>query len=507
MKISELLFFGEYTAEQDVADLFVTRPISDPEALHEGCLFICLRGLRFDTHTLLKRVEAGGAAAVIVEKSVTVPDDVKLPILRVSSTRAALALVYSRFHGSPEKELTMIGVTGTNGKTSTATVLYTILRAAGICAGLIGTAECRYRDTVYTLPEEEREKSARLRTMTTPDPDILFPILKTMKDAGVTHVVMEVSSHALALDKVLPITFAVGIFTNLSPEHLDFHTDMTSYLAAKAKLFCQCRVGIFNCDSEYAERIIEKASCKICRCGIAWQGERHATEITLLGSGGVQYRYIAPGMRLKIRTSLPGTFSVYNTMLALTAAIELGVSPPTAAEALGGPLYVPGRMERIAIGHEPFSVFIDYAHTEAALRTLLQTVRAFKSADQAIVLLFGCGGNRDKSKRAPMGAVAEELSDRVIVTSDNCRNEKAEDIIGDILAGMRHPERARVIKDRKRAIEEAILTAAPGDILLLVGKGHETYDITENGIRHFDERKIIAAALEKKKKGDTTDEN
>ena len=301
MKISELLFPNEYTADPEVADLDITRPLSDPATVHDGCLFLCLRGLRFDTHTLLKKIEEGGAAAAIVEKNVPIPPDIHLPILRVESTREALSLVFSRFYKNPEKELVMIGVTGTNGKTSTATILYTILQAAGISAGLIGTAECRYRDTLYTLPEEGDEKSARLRTMTTPDPDILYPILRTMVAAGVTHVVMEVSSHALALEKVKPIPFDIGIFTNLSPEHMDFHNDMQSYLNAKAKLFSQCRVGIFNCDNEYAERVIEKATCDIRRCGAVWNGERRATDIALLGSEGVQYSYLAPGIRLKIR--------------------------------------------------------------------------------------------------------------------------------------------------------------------------------------------------------------
>lgn len=507
MKISELLLPGEYTAEGDLAELSVTRPVSDPRALHPGCLFLCLRGLRFDTHTLLKKVEEAGAAAVVVEKDVTLSKEPGIPILRVKNARATLALVFSRFYGSPEKELCMIGITGTNGKTSTSTILYHILRTAGIEAGLIGTAECRYGDRFYVLPEEEGDRSSRLRTMTTPDPDILFPILRTMADAGVTHVVMEVSSHALSLDKVFPIDFEVGIFTNLSPEHMDFHNDMHSYLQAKAKLFSRCRIGIINCDSDYAEDLILGADCRVLRLGVIWQGERRATDITLLGSRGIRYSYIAPGIRLKVRSPLPGSFSVYNTLLALSAAIELGVSPPVAAEALNREFCVPGRMESVPTDNEPFSVFIDYAHTEEALRALLRTVRSFRNPGQRIVLLFGCGGDRDKSKRAPMGAVAEELADRVIITSDNCRTEEPEAIISDILAGIRFPDRVTVIENRRRAIFTAILDAKEGDILLLVGKGHETYDIGKSGIRHFDERKIVAAALKKRREGDTTDEN
>ena len=498
MNLSQVLFPGEYTAAVDPQDIEFSHIVTHTSEISQGALFVCLRGTRCDSHTLVKLAEEGGAAAVIAEESAILPIDISIPVFRVASTRTTLALLYSRYCSNPQNELCMIGVTGTNGKTSTATVLYSILRSAGYKCALIGTAECLCDGTVYTLPEENRGHD-RLRTMTTPDPDILYPMLRMMRSLGITHVVMEVSSHALALDKVTPIPFEIGIFTNLSPEHLDFHTDMHNYLLAKAKLFSLCKTGIFNCDSEYAEDLIAGSACRPLRAGVVWQGDYRATDIELRGTQGSTYSFNAPGLRLRVRTPLPGAFSVYNTLLALTAAIELGVPPIAAADALASPVRVPGRMEHIPTGNADLSVFIDYAHTEHALRSLLSTVRSFRKSGERIVLLFGCGGDRDREKRAPMGRVAEELADFVIVTSDNPRTEDPDSIIADILSGMRSEDTHTVIKNRRRAIEHAVTTARQGDIIILAGKGHETYEITREGRRPFDERELVRQAYARRR--------
>lgn len=506
MKLSQILFHDEYTSDVDPKEIEFTHIVTHTADLSRGALFVCLRGIRYDSHTLIRLVEEGGAAAVIAEESAILPSDISIPVFRVINTRRTLAFLYSRYYENPQDGLCIIGITGTNGKTSTATVLYSILRTIGYKCALIGTAECLYNDAIYTLPTESRGHD-RLRTMTTPDPDILFPMLRIMKDAGITHVVMEVSSHALALDKVAPISFALGIFTNLSAEHMDFHCDMKNYMLAKAKLFSLCPVGIFNCDNEYTEDLIAGATCRPLRVGVVWQGDFRATDIELRGALGASYSFNAPGVRLRVRTTLPGAFSVYNTLLALTAAVELGISPIAAADALATPIRVPGRMERVLTGDAGFSVFIDYAHTEHALKSLLTTVRSFRRSGERIILVFGCGGDRDREKRAPMGRTAEELADLVIVTSDNPRTEDPDAIIRDILSGMNDQSRHLVIRSRRRAIEHAILTAKSGDIVILAGKGHETYEITASGVRQFDERKIVKAALEKRKKGDTVSEN
>lgn len=500
MKLSNLLYPDEYQSSFDPERIEITRIVSDARSLSEGVLFICLRGTRFDSHTLLKKAEEAKAAAIITEIGSVYTDEISIPIFRVKSSRAALSLAHSRFHGMPERELTMIGVTGTNGKTSTATILYSILKHAGYRVALIGTAQCLYNDKIYTLPEEEG--GGRLRTMTTPDPDILYPMLRLMRNEGITHVVMEVSSHSLVLEKLVPIKYKLSIFTNLSSEHMDFHGTMNAYMNAKSRLFQQSEIGILNCDDSYAEEIASHATCTIRRAGVVWRGEYRATDIELRGRRGITYSLVAPGIRLRIRSALPGAFSVYNTLLALVSAIELGISPIAASEALTVLATVPGRMERIPTDAEgSFTVFIDYAHTEAALRALLNTVRGFRCTGERIILLFGCGGNRDRTKRAPMGRAAEELADVVVLTSDNARDEEPKDIINDILAGMHTPEAVRIIADRRDAIATVIKEAQAGDIILLCGKGHETYEIDRTGIHEFDERKIVEKALKERNAG------
>ncbi len=504
MKLSELLYEGEYTSRYDPREIEITGIVSDTRGLTPGCLFVCLRGMRFDSHTLVKKIMEGGAAAIITEIGSLTAPSVDIPIFEVKSTRCTLAYLHSRASGDPQNGMHLIGITGTNGKSSTAFMLYHILKEAGIKAGLIGTIECLYDDKRYSLPED-KEAEGRLRSMTTPDPDILYPILKKMKEAGVSHVIMEVSSHALSLGKVAPLRFDLGLFTNLSGEHLDFHSDMESYFAAKATLFSQSALGILNRDDEAGLRLQELAPCRMLTCGIQKRNDYTADGISLLGSRGVSYTLAFPGARLRLRIPIAGSFTVYNSMLAVAAARELGISPLTAAEALSVQPTVKGRMERLSLGEfdKDFSLFIDYAHTEAALRSLLLSVRNFATPEERIVLLFGCGGDRDRSKRAKMGRVAEELADFSILTSDNSRSERPEDIIKEIRAGMSENAACKIIKNRREAIEYAILNAKPQDIILLCGKGHETYQIEKNGVRHFDEREIVQAALEKRKNGDT----
>ncbi len=500
MKLSSLLYSGEYVSRHSPDTVEITAIVSDTRGLCPGCLFVCLKGQRFDSHTLLQKIKEGGAAAIVVEGGAFASPPPDIPIFEVKSTRIALSLLYSRFCGDPQKDLTVVGITGTNGKTSTAVMLYGILRKAGIKAGLIGTVECLYDGKRYSLPDKD-ERGDRLLSMTTPDPDILYPILQKMKEEGITHVIMEVSSHALALDKVYPLRFKVGIFTNLSPEHLDFHSDLSTYLAAKAKLFDQAELALLNGDDKVASTLKGRIPCRTVLCGLERENDYRAESISLLGCRGVAYTFSLPEAKIRIRVPIAGSFTVYNSMLALAAAKELGISPLTAAEALNEQAIVRGRMEKLSLGEfdKEASVFIDYAHTEEALRSLLCSVRGFCTPNERIVLLFGCGGDRDKSKRPKMGRTAEELADLCIVTSDNSRSESSEEIIKDILLGMQEPKNCKVIKNRKEAIEYAILNAKMGDIILLCGKGHETYEIKKNGICRFDERKIVEAALEKRK--------
>lgn len=492
MELSALLFPGEYTSTYSTRGIEISTVCYRGSQITPGCLFICLRGTRYDGHALLRTAQAVGAAAALVEEGAKSPLPPGLPVFTVPNTRRMMAHIYYRLSHCPANGMHLIAVTGTNGKTSTATMLYSILRACQKNAALIGTVACRCGDKFY--PREREENTA---SMTTPDPDVLYPMLEQMKADGVEYVIMEASSHALALEKLAPLHFDVGIFTNLSPEHLDFHGTMENYLAAKARLFLQCDRAILNCDDEYAERLAKSIPCKVLRCGAVYHEQYNAEEIRARSADGVSYIYATPRLKMPVHVPLPGAFTVYNSLLALTCALQIGLPPLQAKDALQKMQGVPGRLERVLLPPEAgFTVLIDYAHTEAALRNLLQTVRSFRHGGERIVLVFGCGGDRDKSKRAPMGRAAEELADYTILTSDNSRSEEPVTIIHDILKGMRFPARRRVIVDRRRAIVHAIHSAAANDIILLVGKGHEEYELSDGARHPFDEKSIVLEAYQ-----------
>lgn len=498
MKLSSLLFTGEYFSQYDPNTVDVNGIAMHGDEISRGCLFICLRGLHYDAHNLLRTAKERGAAAAIIEEGTDAPIPKGLPVFAVPSCRRAAAFIYSRFYGSPADKMKLVAVTGTNGKTSTVFMLYHLLAGAGFRVGMIGTVACL---SVVRNYRELCKKEGR-STMTTPDPDVLYAVLHQMHRDGIEYVVMEASSHALALDKLAPLTFEIGIFTNLSPEHLDFHKTMHAYLAAKAKLFSLSRRAVVNFDNAYAAELAESISCPVLRCGAVYHEEYNAEEIRLLGASGVSYLYSTPTLRMPVFLPIPGSFTVYNSLLALTAALSLGVPPHEAIGTLRALSGVPGRMERVPLPGANFSVFIDYAHTEAALENLLTTVSSFRREGERILLVFGCGGDRDTTKRAPMGKIAEQYADRVIVTSDNARSEEPNKIIRDILLGMRRREKRAVIVNRRRAIRHAILCAQEGDIILLVGKGHETYELTGEGARPFDERAVVFEAFAERQMGE-----
>lgn len=505
MKLSELLSPGEYsplTACPLPEEVAVGEIVSDTRSLTPGCLFVCLAGTRFDTHQCLSEVAAAGAAVALVEENAEYEIPAGLICLEVASTRKALALVWSRFCGEPQKKMRMIGVTGTNGKTSVATMLDTVLRAAGCRTALLGTIGCVIDGEPYSGESENAAK--RLTTMTTPDPDILYPLLKSAAERGVTHVIMEVSSHALALGKVSPILFDEAVFTNLSPEHLDFHHDMESYGQAKEILFDQCRHATLNCDDAFGASLAGKLLCPHDDCGCVWVGNVTVSCVEDLAAEGVRYFYRNGRITHLLHMRFPGMFTVYNSMLAATAAISLGIPPTVAFTALENMKSIPGRMECISDTEDDIRVYIDFAHTETALRNLLKTARRLLSGTGRLVLVFGCGGDRDKTKRAPMGKCAAELADFTIVTSDNSRTEETQSIIDDILLGHTKAGARVVIPDRQRAIEYAIANAGIGDVILLAGKGHEQYEIKGERILPFDERKIALEALNTRKAGHTT---
>lgn len=466
----------------------ITDIVSDSRRVHAGALFVCIRGLHSDGHAYLAQAADSGAAAAVAAHDWR--GSTSLPLARSSDTRAALARLWDAFLGHPAEGMRLIAVTGTNGKTSVSYMLRAILSANLCRTGLIGTVSCFSGARRIEAPSDDP-----LANMTTPDPAQLYRLLAEMRADGVDSVVLEASSHALALGRLAPLRFAAGIFTNLTPEHIDFHGRMEDYLAAKMRLFPACLLGIVNGDDPHADAIRSACPGRAVTCSRHKEADYTAREVILHGTDGVSYLLDSRAARFRIRSPIPGDFTVENSLLAAACALELGVSPITVQDALFSLRGIDGRIERVELGGDyPFSVFIDYAHTPDALDKLLRTARAFRRPGERIVLLFGCGGDRDPSKRKPMGRIAAELADFVIVTADNSRSEPTDAIIAEILRGMDRERPHTVIADRAEAIAWAIETARPGDIILLAGKGHERYEISAAGRRPFDERRLAAEA-------------
>lgn len=492
MLLSNILSEGEYTSAHSPSAIEFSRIVTNTALLEKNCLFVCIQGQHFDTHSMASLAVSAGAVAIIAEdaKKLHLPE--KFPVFFVKDTRATLSHLVSRYHGERWKKSKLIAITGTNGKTSTLYLTDAILRHAGYRVGTVGTVDITLDGK--PLPLTKAEESA-VKTMTTPDPMILFPIICRMADAGADYIIMEASSHALSQKKLSPLTFTLGLFTNLSPEHLDFHSNMEEYLRAKALLFPLCARAVLNADSPYSYEIMRRTGVKSLLVGSEPSCDYHTHDVVSKGSHGASFSLTYGKQTLRFNTNLSGIYNVENARLATAAALALGVDGEVIREALSAFKGIPGRLERLTDATMPFTVFIDYAHTETALKRLLQTVCAFRAPSERIVLVFGCGGDRDKTKRAPMGMTAEAYADLSIVTSDNPRSENPMAIIKEILRGMPDTARRRVIVDRERAICEAILNAKEGDIILLCGKGHENYEITADGIHPFDERMIVKHAL------------
>ncbi|MBO4308514.1 MAG: UDP-N-acetylmuramoyl-L-alanyl-D-glutamate--2,6-diaminopimelate ligase [Clostridia bacterium] len=470
---------------------------TDSRAVVENSLFVCIKGLHNDGHAMIFDAISRGARWAVVQKGCDYSAPEGFPILVAEDTRRACARLYNAYYGFPTERMKFIGVTGTNGKTSVTHLLLSILETSLCKCGLIGTVGCKSAGR----PLENRMFD-HLANMTTPDPSELYRMLAEMASEGVEYVLMEATSHALALGKLDPIEFEAAIFTNLTPDHLDFHGTMEAYARAKSELFRKSKLSIVNSDDPAAEQMIRAGAGRVVTCsqtGLA--ADYTAKDIRDLGRNGVAYTICSENSRLSLQCAIPGSFSVMNSMQAAICAKELGFGASAIKDALASVGGVRGRMERLKLGPSAdFSVIIDYAHTPDALEKLLRTARTFCRKDERVVIVFGCGGDRDRSKRPIMGAIASEYADEVIVTSDNSRSEDPAEIIREILAGIDPTRPARVIPDRATAIETAILTARTGDIILLAGKGHEEYEITKEGRKPFSEREIVHRALAAREK-------
>ena len=497
MKLETLCFLAglETPSDTRMAACEINAITIDSRAVVPGCMFVCIRGTKADGHAYVKQALEQGAAAVVIEREVPIMKGSGAIFVRVGDTRRALARLCDAFYGHPARGMRLIGVTGTNGKTSVSTMLKAIFDAAMIPCGLIGTVKCVCRDRV--LPIRSGNPNAN---MTTPDPSELYHILALMKQEGVEVVVMETTSHALALRKLDPLTFDAAIFTNLSPEHLDFHGTMPRYFAAKASLFSKAKLAVINADDAVSEALIPRCTGRVVRTSTSEKGaEYRASDVHFEGVEGVSYRLTSPSLSVRMSSAIPGVFTLSNTLQAAACALEMGVSIRTVRDALASFCGVEGRMERVKFDHPmSFSVFIDYAHTPDALENLLRTAQTLREDGGRVILVFGCGGDRDKSKRPQMGAIASRLADVVYVTSDNSRSENPDGILRDIVGGIDREKPYFVIRDRARAIGAAIENAKAGDIVLLAGKGHEKYEIDATGKHPFDEKAIAAAAVDRR---------
>ncbi len=521
MKLSTLLYeagYGEIPVPQDIEIHGIS---SDTRAVKNGDLFVAMRGGRIDSHTLVKEAEKRGAVCAAVEAGCFSDRSVGILLVSLSDTRSAFARLSDAFYGHPACGFPLIGVTGTNGKTTVTHLLYEILERAGRRVGRIGTVEGRSCGRV--LRSECADPEAH---MTTPDPPVLYRMLSEMRDDGCEYAVMEATSHASALHKLDPLKFDLLIFTNLTLDHLDFHKTKDAYFEAKARLFRQTRRALMSLDGSavfgdpdgYAERIVRiarESGAEVFTCS----ADRSKDPDFLLSdlretfggeNEGITFRLTEGTGKhdFVVRSPLLGKYNGMNLLESAAAALLLGISEEKIKEALRCFPGVPGRTERIDLGHgADIAVFVDFAHTPDALENLLKAVHGFRRDEGRITVLFGCGGDRDPSKRREMAHIASRLADLVYITSDNSRSEDPNAIIKDILKGIDKEKPHCVITDRRLAIENAVLTAREGDILLLCGKGHERYTVDRDGVHDFCEADIVREAYRRRKGAENFDIN
>ncbi len=455
-----------------------SRKANDSEAM-----FVAMVGMTVDGHKFIKGAYDSGCRAVLVEKDVDgLPEDIT--VYQVESSRTALAKMASNFYNAPSKEMNMIGVTGTNGKTSTTYFMESVLNYIKKKTAVIGTVEIRIGG---------KKREIDFATSTTPDTLELNQMLRIMADENVEDVIMEVSSHGLELKKVDGIDFEVGIFTNLTQDHLDFHKTMENYCKAKAKLFKMCKHGVINADNKWARHIIDEATCDIITYGIDSDCDLKAENIEYK-MDRVNFSVNIKGEKVDFELKVPGRFSVYNALGVIGAALVMGISIEDIKAGINNIKGVPGRIQNVS-NDKGFNVIVDYAHTPDGLENILNSVREFTK--NRIITVFGCGGDRDRTKRPIMGKIVAELSDVPIVTSDNPRSENPDDILKEIEVGVKPvTDDYFMIVDRREAIYKAVAMAEEGDSIVIAGKGHENYQILKDKTIHFDDTEVAVDALE-----------
>ena len=453
----------------------------DSRQTKPGDVFVAVRGFDTDGHQYIQAAMKAGAAAAVCEEK---PAE-GTPYVLVADSRLALAIASRDFFGDPASKMTTIAVTGTNGKTTSTYLLKHLLETVpGSKVGLVGT--------IGNMIGGEIIHTER----TTPESYELQKLFREMLDAGCTHVVMEVSSHSLVLDRVAGIEFDIGIFTNLTQDHLDFHKTMEDYAKAKATLFRHCARACINLDDQWSQYMISSAQCPVTTYSASSNEADLTANDIRLSADGVKFCALCGGELQRVSLHIPGLFSVHNALGVIAAGLTLGMSLADCCAAMSDARGVKGRAEVVPTNSD-YTIIIDYAHTPDALENILKTMR--QAASGRLVALFGCGGDRDRTKRPKMGAIAADNADFCVVTSDNPRTEEPDAIIADILAGMKGKSTpTKVIADRPEAIRWAMDNHRPGDVIVLAGKGHEDYQVVGHEKHHMDEREIVAEHLEKK---------
>ena len=456
----------------------------DNRKIEQGDAFVCVKGFKVDGHSFIGDAIKKGAKTLIVQEDVSVQEDIT--IIKVRDTRKALAIMSSNYFGNPKDKLKIIGITGTNGKTTSAFIIKSILEKAGFMTGLIGT--------IANYIGNKKVDAVR----TTPESYELHELFKNMVDAGVEYCVMEVSSHSLELDRVYGVQFEEGIFTNLTRDHLDFHKTFENYYNAKFKLFERSNHSIINLDDPYGANIVKDieergVKTKVSTFSIEKESDFKAFEIKS-HSNGSEFKVNLESIE-EFSINIPGEYNIYNSLGCIICAYNLNIPMDKIKEGLSD-VVIPGRCELVAKEKNlPYSIIIDYAHTPDGLENILSTVKAFTK--NRMISVFGCGGDRDKVKRPQMGKIGCELSDIVIITSDNPRSEEPMDIINDIVKQLNY-DNFVIEVNRKEAIRKAMNMALEGDVIVIAGKGHETYQILKDETIHFDEREVVYDILEGK---------
>ncbi len=480
MKLRELIKNLSIIEMNADAELEISGVSYDSRKTEKGDMFVAIRGFEADGHKFIPKAVENGAAVILCEEKPACD----IPYVLVSDSRYGLAIVSRDFFGNPAAEMKMIGITGTSGKTSSSYLIKHLLESKlDAKVGLIGTNGNMIGDEFLHTEH------------TTPESYELHKLFRHMADSGCTHVVMEVSSHSLTLERVAGIHFDVALYTNLSQDHLDFHGTMEEYAAAKRKLFSMCSLGCFNLDDAWADFMRDGASCRT----LTFSAEKNEADLVAkdirLTADGVRFASVSGDGISMTKLGIPGMFSVYNALGTMAVGLALGLSLADCSDAMSSAKGVKGRLEIVPTGRD-FSVVIDYSHKPDALEKVLKTLKPVTRG--RLIALFGCGGDRDKLKRPIMGRIAADNADLVVVTSDNPRTEDPDEIIREIVAGMKDKRTpTKVICDRREAIAWAIDNAASGDVLLLAGKGHEDYQVVGHEKHHMDEREIVADCLNK----------